>query len=75
MKIAKKFAQLLGDNMERIKEKLGKEIDSIRRFINDLEELERQNNEFADPSDELNEAYDLLYAYKLVYFDMFGEDY
>lgn len=75
MKIAKKFAQLLGDNMQLIKEKLGKEIDSIRRFINDLEELERQNNEFADPSDDLNEAYDLLDAYKLVYFDMFGEDY
>lgn len=75
MKIAKKFAQLLGDNMQLIKEKLGKEIDSIRCFINELEELERQNNEFADPSDDLNEAYDLLDAYKLVYFDMFGEDY
>jgi|APGre2960657404_1045060.scaffolds.fasta_scaffold16562_8 flagellar capping protein FliD len=69
MKIVKKFVQPLGDNMELIKETLSKEIDSIRRYINTLED------QYVERTYELDEAYQLLEAYKLVHFDMFGEDY
>jgi len=69
MKTVKKFVQLLGDNMEAIKETLSKEIDSIRRYINMLED------QYVERTYELDEAYQLLEAYKLVHFDMFGEDY
>lgn len=69
MKTVKKFVQLLGDNMEAIKETLSKEIDSIRRYINSLED------QYVERTDKLDEAYQLLEAYKLVHFDMFGEDY
>ena len=69
MKIVKKFVQPLGDNMEIVKQQLSKEIDSIRRYINMLED------QYIESTYELDEAYQLLEAYKLVHFDMFGEDY
>lgn len=69
MKTVKKFVQPLGDNMEIVKQQLSKEIDSIRRYINMLED------KYVERTDKLDEAYQLLEAYKLVHFDMFGEDY
>jgi hypothetical protein len=55
--------------MEIVKQQLSKEIDSIRRYINMIED------QYVERTDKLDEAYQLLEAYKLVHFDMFGEDY